>query len=225
MESVKLGSSRKAIKDKASSDKKHFSRYVNSPLTPTITDNSLAQSTMSLNVLLLVVLLSVGLDTAWSQDDDFVNDWDGEVNFECPEAQVIKSVYSVHENHFEDRRWKFDCVPPPSGAVPKNCEWTDDYVNDWDEAITFMCPPNQLLAGVYSVHNNDFEDRQMKFKCCKDSNYKTYSCELSDYLNEYDEVLDYNVPNGFVLTGWYSVHSNKREDRRHKMETCRYRAY
>ncbi|KAH9496548.1 hypothetical protein Btru_017237 [Bulinus truncatus] len=37
---------------------------------------------------------------------DYLNDWDGEIKFSVPENYAIKSLYSVHENTFEDRRWK-----------------------------------------------------------------------------------------------------------------------
>ncbi|GFR85940.1 hemagglutinin/amebocyte aggregation factor [Elysia marginata] len=172
-------------------------------------------SPKSVVVLALLVLAVVNAQ-------DYVNDWDRPVNFECPEDQVITSVYSVHDNHREDRRWKFGCGPTPGNAKPRQCEWTEDYVNDWDLPVMFMCPANYMIAGVASVHDNRREDRRMKVKCCRRPGYKAQSCEITDWLNNWDAPLDYAVPSGKVLVGWMSVHDNGREDRRHKMVQCNY---
>ncbi|CAG5115564.1 unnamed protein product [Candidula unifasciata] len=37
----------------------------------------------------------------------YVNDLDGVMTFSVPTGQVIKGVYSYHENKKEDRRWRF----------------------------------------------------------------------------------------------------------------------
>ena len=38
---------------------------------------------------------------------NYVNDWDGSLNFECNNNGLIRTAESVHSNSKEDRRWKF----------------------------------------------------------------------------------------------------------------------
>ncbi|RUS86139.1 hypothetical protein EGW08_006087 [Elysia chlorotica] len=173
---------------------------------------------MPSKVVLLAALLAVGLSAVWGVD--YVNNWDGPVDFECPDAESIGYLYSIHSNTAEDRRWKIACRKPPSGAEVRKCEWTPNYVNQNDRTLLYMCPANYVISGVKSVHSNRDEDRRYKFKCCKDSNYVTTSCTRSDWLNNWDGALDFTVANGRVLTGWFSVHDNSKEDRRHKFITC-----
>jgi len=40
---------------------------------------------------------------------DFVNGWDAELQYECPKYGYIAGAYSYHDNHREDRRWKYYC--------------------------------------------------------------------------------------------------------------------
>ncbi|GFR94765.1 hemagglutinin/amebocyte aggregation factor [Elysia marginata] len=167
-------------------------------------------------LVLLVAFYSTAVSGA------YVNTWDQQFQYECPEGEVLRSVLSVHSDTAEDRRWMFTCGAAPSGASPSFCRWTSDYVNNWDEPINFMCPADFVLTGVSSYHSNAAEDRRMKFKCCKDAAYKTASCSLTPYLNNWDSLLTYNVAFSKVLVGWFSVHSNGAEDRRHKMLVCRY---
>ena len=41
---------------------------------------------------------------AWT---GYVNDWDRPMDFRVPSDKVIAGAFSVHNNHKEDRRWKF----------------------------------------------------------------------------------------------------------------------
>ncbi|GFS18744.1 hemagglutinin/amebocyte aggregation factor-like [Elysia marginata] len=170
----------------------------------------------------LVAALAAVLVNACAVDPDFHNDWHEELNFECPSTEVIGSIYSVHSNKHDDRKFRFTCNPPPSSATPGDCAWTDELVNNWVEPVMYACPRNMVLAGVKSYFRTKSEDRRMHFKCCKDSNVRTMSCDLTEYLNDWDEELAYNVPHGQVLIGWFSAFSEKKGDRRHKMLECRY---
>ncbi|GFO25158.1 hemagglutinin/amebocyte aggregation factor [Plakobranchus ocellatus] len=95
----------------------------------------------------------------------FVNDWDRPFTFQCRRGYVLKSVYSVHSNHKEDRRWAFRCSRAPNRAFPTRCYWTG-YVNYWDAVMNFVCNRDFVIAGVHSVHDNRREDRRFRFKCC-----------------------------------------------------------
>ncbi|RUS82355.1 hypothetical protein EGW08_009870 [Elysia chlorotica] len=176
---------------------------------------------MSLVFPALVAALCLTLHTS-DVHASYANRWDKEFRFECPEGEVLRNVLSVHSNLMEDRRFMFSCGAAPFGGRPSTCKWTHDYVNDFDEPINFMCEPDAVLTGVDSINSNDHQDRRMKFKCCKATGYKTASCGLTPYLNAWDSMMTYNVPPGKVLTGWFSVHSDGAQDRRHKMLFCNY---
>ncbi|XP_046335123.2 hemagglutinin/amebocyte aggregation factor-like [Haliotis rufescens] len=38
----------------------------------------------------------------------FVNNWNKDLNFRMPEGHFLKGVSSIHNNRYEDRRWKFE---------------------------------------------------------------------------------------------------------------------
>ncbi|GFO09206.1 hemagglutinin/amebocyte aggregation factor [Plakobranchus ocellatus] len=171
-----------------------------------------------------LVALSVALAIAFyssGTNGQFINGYDQPFLHACNGNQVLKSVYSVHSNGAEDRRWRFTCAAAPNGASPSNCYWTD-YVNTWDQPISFMCNSDYVISGLQSYHSNGAEDRRFKFKCCKHEGYKAYSCSITSYLNSWDRVLNYNVPNGRVIVGTASEHSNGAEDRRYKFISCQY---
>ena len=55
---------------------------------------------------------------------------------------------------------------PKTGIVTTGCFWTG-YVNVMDGEMDYICPNNGIIAGMYSYHNNNTEDRQFKFYCCQ----------------------------------------------------------
>jgi len=38
-----------------------------------------------------------------------VNNWDGRLDFRCKDDEVLVGLKSYHDNHREDRRWRFHC--------------------------------------------------------------------------------------------------------------------
>jgi hypothetical protein len=46
-----------------------------------------------------------------------------------------------------------------------SCRWTG-WVNGYDGVINDVCGGDEVMTGMYSVHNNDREDRVFKFHCC-----------------------------------------------------------
>ncbi|GFS13748.1 hemagglutinin/amebocyte aggregation factor [Elysia marginata] len=155
--------------------------------------------------VLLVVIIPGHLTHA-----QFHTNWDAPFLYECPLGLVLKSIHSVHDNRKEDRRWRFGCGIAASGCKLRACHWTD-YVNWWDAPMNFVCPANYVISGLQSYHDNHREDRRFKFKCCSHRHYITYSCSLTGYINNWDAVLNYNVPRGHVLTGVAGVHDNRKE--------------
>ncbi|GFR73219.1 hemagglutinin/amebocyte aggregation factor [Elysia marginata] len=175
---------------------------------------------MSLKLVAVLTLLVVC--AVFAEDVEYDNEFAKNLNFECPQDQVITSVYSAFDGFAVDRRFKFGCSPTPGNAKPRKCVWTDGFVNKVESAMAFMCPANHLIAGVASVYDNVSSDRRMKIKCCRRPGFRTNSCYFTDYLNNWTDPLDYTIAGNKVLTGWLSVHDNGQQDRRNRMVECQY---
>ncbi|KAK3731287.1 hypothetical protein RRG08_025829 [Elysia crispata] len=150
---------------------------------------------------------------------DYDTDFDASFKYECPAGQMLSYVYSTHSNYYEDRRFKFECRAGPSNAVSATCTWSN-WVNDEARPLNFICPANKAITGVHSYHTGIYEDRRFNFKCCDLKGYKTTGCALTDYRNGFDYSLTYNVPEGQVLAGWFSMYSGYHNDRRNKFLAC-----
>ena len=102
----------------------------------------------------------------------YQNGWDHDLHVECAHGHAIYKFQSIHDNHREDRVWRFDCKWVSSLSklklwisqlfqfghnTPVHCNWHN--LNDYDMPMLFMCPPNQYMAGVWSHHDNGREDR------------------------------------------------------------------
>ncbi|GFN99546.1 hemagglutinin/amebocyte aggregation factor [Plakobranchus ocellatus] len=111
-----------------------------------------------MTTVVLMVTLAVALSAAGASGG-FQTDWDQPFLYACQEGEVLKSLYSVHDNRKEDRRWRFSCGTAPDGASLQTCFWTG-YVNDWDEPMSFQCPSDYAVAGLQSYHWNKKEDRK-----------------------------------------------------------------
>ncbi|XP_078323804.1 hemagglutinin/amebocyte aggregation factor-like isoform X2 [Crassostrea virginica] len=148
----------------------------------------------------------------------WVNDYDHEFTFTCPQHQTITRVVSHHDNHREDRVFDFQCSGK-NEITSESCYWTE-YVNDFDQPLVFQCPHGGVLDGVSSYHDNHREDRRFKFYCCEKPGMCLYNCYYSGFVNRYDADLDYTVPDGHVMRGWTSVHDNHHEDRIFDFDVC-----
>lgn len=100
---------------------------------------------------------------AWS---GYVNEYDRDVNYTCPNGQFLVGIGGIHHNHYEDRRFRFACssmVINGSNAYATSCGNTG--TSDWDQ-------PNHLgnsygaLNGVRSQHHNHYEDRRSSASYC-----------------------------------------------------------
>ncbi|KAK3767600.1 hypothetical protein RRG08_003861 [Elysia crispata] len=169
-------------------------------------------------VLAVMPAFSLGLHTHLVFDSD--NLGPGSFFKECPLGEVVSKVYSEHDNDGEDRIPHIDCRPAPLGWNPETCSWTNGFENDWDKPLSYTCPTNWALAGVASLFSNNYDDRIFRFQCCEFKGLKTSECEMTDYLNDWEGVLDYTAPNGTVIAGWFSEHMDGYEDRRHKLLEC-----
>lgn len=145
------------------------------------------------------------------------NDWDKPHSHQCPNNEHVTRIESIHTNPTEDRRWKVTC----GGNVVDDgtCSWTAD-INKMDETIYFMCGDDRVIAGMGSYHDNRFEDRRYKFRCCKINADTPRNCHVTNWKNTWDDPLNLHVPDSKVVMGVFSEHSNTHEDRRFRFIVC-----
>jgi len=172
----------------------------------------------AVNVFLLLVT-NLYAYSVHSTRTNFANHYDGSLDWEASSNKMVTGFYSVHNNHYEDRKWKFD-----QGSVSDvECDdghWAMD-MNEYDGVLEFSCNSNEAISGFRSTHNNHKEDRRWDIQCCSVSNALLESMGFTGYLNNWDGVLDFTCDDDEVLIGVYSVHDNRKEDRRWKAECAR----
>ncbi|RUS89575.1 hypothetical protein EGW08_002693 [Elysia chlorotica] len=139
--------------------------------------------------------------------------------FSCPDGQSLFFIRSTYSSVRHDRVWDFGCMPAPNEAVSKTCQWTD-YGNEFDMRLDFVSPDGWVIAGVSSYNSDTFEDRRYKFRVCQLQGFHVADCIKTDWVNDYAAYMEFMVPDGKILTGWYSIHNNIYEDRHHKMVMC-----
>ncbi|KAL4221738.1 hypothetical protein ACF0H5_019993 [Mactra antiquata] len=153
---------------------------------------------------------------------EYLNDFDGELNFSCPDGETFSRIHSEHSNSAEDRRFELECKAlglDTAGQSP-HCEWTAQYVNGYDEVFIYECPGNSFLNGMHSVHSNSAEDRKWKFRCCSYPRIHLLDCTDTGFTNTFDDVQNYIVPDGKAIKSVESYHSNGAEDRRYAYDVC-----
>ena len=138
------------------------------------------------------------------------NNYDGVLNVECSDKQGLYRVVSQYSSPTRDRQWQWDCHEVTKTTFTE-CYWTDNWENVWDEPFFFQCPANYILTGVNSIHSNYYEDRRWKFRCCHAENHFTKNCFASDYINDWNQFIEYSVDQSYVFTGVYSYHVNAKE--------------
>jgi len=147
----------------------------------------------------------------------YVNEYDGKINFKCGYMEVLVGLYSHHDNHKEDRRFKLYCgrIAPADNlkaAKRNSVDWTN-WLNDWDRALEFTAPGNSFIVGFDSHHDNHREDRRWKLGT---ATLDGAICEENGWsapANGYDDTMDYLCPANHALAGAKSSHHNHHEDR------------
>ncbi len=106
-------------------------------------------------------------DVARVQATSYSNNYDGVLSFQCPKGHAVYYVHSVHNNYYEDRKWTFKCRKAVRIGYPVTCEsGMEDKNWDWDKKLHFPCPWNSYIGGIYSYHNNYYNDRKWTYTCC-----------------------------------------------------------
>ncbi|XP_063056143.1 hemagglutinin/amebocyte aggregation factor-like [Engraulis encrasicolus] len=91
--------------------------------------------------------------------------------------------------------------------------------NDFDGYLAVACPWLQSISSVGSYHSNRHEDRRFSISC-KPVFGSHPVCHQSNWVNHFDDPFDFTCGNNEVLTGMFSYHSNRHEDRRFKFQCC-----
>ena len=141
-----------------------------------------------------------------AQLQDYQNKWDGVLSQRCANGYGVYRVKSKHDNGREDRRWEFFCRRVVQRGTTPTCSQTS-YINNFRDTISYMCGKNHYMAGVYSYHYNEKEDRRWRITCCSAPSYVTRDCYLTDYVNALDQPMDYCVGTNEVITGVVSYYS------------------
>ncbi|XP_057295799.1 hemagglutinin/amebocyte aggregation factor-like [Hydractinia symbiolongicarpus] len=148
---------------------------------------------------------------------DWVNDFDKPFTFSCRPGKMIGSLYSVHSNLHEDRRWKIGCWR----NTPVASRWWSPAINFHREYFVFVCPFQSALSGMAGVHSNKFEDRRFRFHCTQRKFKRTRRCWWSSYLNRFDGVFRFVTPRGTYISGVKAQYSRFHKDRRFAIRSCR----
>jgi len=144
---------------------------------------------------------------------------------ECSGDRVMTYVNAWHSNDHEDRQFVFQCRAFKY-VVTKNCEWSTNWINNWDAYFDFKCAAGKVITGIESYHDNNYEDRRFKFKCCELQADRTeyYSITQdsawSAYKNTFDNRLVVTAASNRAFCGVSSYHDNDYEDRRYRFKEC-----
>ena len=104
--------------------------------------------------------------------------------------------------------------------------FTSAYDNDWGMPVLVACHNGQVIRTVHSIHDNGREDRIWKFTCgAAPSDATPTDCLWTDYVNGWNEPIDFMCPADHVIAGIQSYHDNGPEDRRYKFKCCKQDGY
>ena len=76
----------------------------------------------------------------------YINDFDGVMNFECQDGNIVTGIGGYHSNCHEDRRFKFRCIFLKNKRRGR-CRWTAAYTN-WDALWSKDTPAGCYLTGA-----------------------------------------------------------------------------
>ena len=92
-------------------------------------------------------------------------------------------------------------------------EAVQGWVNGWDGGLNYVCPGDQGIMKINSVHSNNKEDRLWNYGCER-IGASLGGTRISGWTNNFDGYQYYDCGGNDVIAGFNSYHSNNREDRR-----------
>ncbi|CAB3994978.1 Hypothetical predicted protein [Paramuricea clavata] len=137
---------------------------------------------------------------------------------QCPAGYGMSRMISYFSNHHKDRSWLFYCRR--DYKITSICYWSG-WLNWYNRELLYQCPTG-VLAGIHSAHNNIYQDRRFRFRCCRTRRVCQYSCYWTGYVNTFKGSKNYGVPQGYFITGAKSHHVNSYQDRVWRFLICRF---
>ncbi|CAB4010825.1 Hypothetical predicted protein [Paramuricea clavata] len=137
---------------------------------------------------------------------------------QCPAGSGMTKIVSYYSSGYKDRTWAFYCRK--DSKVTSICHWSS-WLNWYESELLYQCPSG-VLTGVYSTHNNYYQDRRFRFRCCQTKKVCQYNCRWTSYVNTFKGRKNYMVPYGYFITGAKSHHNDRHEDRVWRFLICRF---
>ncbi|XP_067832211.1 hemagglutinin/amebocyte aggregation factor-like isoform X2 [Heptranchias perlo] len=109
------------------------------------------------------------------------------------------------------------CVFLAGGRVqPEGAEkrWLNDY-----QMLHYVCPHRASISIIVSQHSNKTKDRVWDF-ACKTSFRGLINCSWTDYVNNFDEGINFSCPSKSLICGLENLLDDKHKDRRWKFYCC-----
>jgi len=86
------------------------------------------------------------------------------------EKRFLQGVDSLHDNWTQDRSYTFSWATF-DGISLSHCSANWIKINNYDQDMDYVVPPNYVIVGIMSYHSNWKEDREFYVKTCQlDSN-------------------------------------------------------
>ncbi|TNN27653.1 High choriolytic enzyme 1 [Liparis tanakae] len=145
------------------------------------------------------VLLTAGLGA-----QHYDNRLRGILHRTCPEQQAVSQINSSYSEDEQDRQWKVECKSLGNGSA---CSWSGPQ-DVFEEELSYNCPANHVVAGVYSGYDQAEGGRSWKFLCCSAANFSTFECRKTPMVNYWSEDFNWQLPVGHFLTGVQTHHKN-----------------
>merc|ERR1712046_74339 len=108
---------------------------------------------------LLTNIGSTQSSTHWS---GWINNWDAQWHYDCPNNMAVMGMISYHDNRKEDRRWRISCASFHGIAISRD-NWPGWQTN-WDATWSIGCG-SRPAVGFSSYHDNGKEDRRWRVRC------------------------------------------------------------
>jgi len=147
------------------------------------------------------------------------NEYDLLLDYTCPLGKVLHKFGGVHNNYFEDRRFRFACcelIYYEDDDSLSTSDWSP-YENDYDGPLEVTAKHNGMngaFSGISSIHHSHFEDRLFRFQVSvPPGNSKKLEGSIKKHKNDWDGTQEAECPKDYVFTYIRSEHWNEKEDR------------
>jgi len=136
------------------------------------------------------------------------------LNAKCSQNEAVSGFKSSHDNPNEGPKWKLQCCKVTDVRL-KDMGLTH-YLNNWNRMVNYKCRSNEVLTGIYSVYSKTRNDRKYKVRCARliPIHKVSVTSSWSGYQNNWGKHMHFTAGANKMITGFYSVHDNRSEDRR-----------